>query len=247
MFYQHHLRELDANLQPLLHEEFFFVNIGANDGILNDPIYPFVAKYGWLGIAVEPVPHVFAQLELNYRDLPGVVLEQVAVSDTTRPFWYVEQGSGSAEFAVQQIGSLKEEYVIDSLRRLRFVPNQGPVYGGDPPVATTETDHPEPLVAEGVESFVQRLDIECVPFNDLMARHDVDHIDFLNIDAEGCDFEILRSIDFERYGPRLLCIELAALSEGELKALSRLLDDHGYNSLQDFGIHSRIYTRDRSR
>ncbi len=32
-------------------------------------------------------------------------------------------------------------------------------------------------------------------------------IDFLNIDAEGNDFKILKSLDFKNYRPKLICIE----------------------------------------
>ena len=33
-------------------------------------------------------------------------------------------------------------------------------------------------------------------------------IDFLNIDAEGNDFEVLKSLNFNKYKPKLICIEL---------------------------------------
>ena len=128
MYFQQHMRKLDKRLQPFLRPDFFFVNVGANDGVINDPIYPFIAKYGWRGIAVEPVPHVFERLRVNYRAFPDVVLEQVAISDQTRPIWFVRPGSGSAEYAVQQIGSLDAANVHERLTCLRQVPNQGPTY-----------------------------------------------------------------------------------------------------------------------
>jgi FkbM family methyltransferase len=33
-------------------------------------------------------------------------------------------------------------------------------------------------------------------------------IDFLNVDAEGADFEVLQSLDFNKYSPELICIEV---------------------------------------
>ena len=33
-------------------------------------------------------------------------------------------------------------------------------------------------------------------------------IDFLNIDIEGADFEALKSLDFETYRPKLVCVEI---------------------------------------
>jgi len=33
-------------------------------------------------------------------------------------------------------------------------------------------------------------------------------IDFLSIDAEGADYEVLKSLDFKKYKPKLICIEI---------------------------------------
>ena len=33
-------------------------------------------------------------------------------------------------------------------------------------------------------------------------------IDFLSIDAEGKDFEVIQSLDFQRYSPKFICIEI---------------------------------------
>jgi hypothetical protein len=44
-----------------------------------------------------------------------------------------------------------------------------------------------------------------------MDRHGVDHIDYLNVDVEGCDWEIIRSIDFDRFRPSC-CVEVTALN-----------------------------------
>ena len=33
-------------------------------------------------------------------------------------------------------------------------------------------------------------------------------IDFLSIDAEGADYEVLRSLDLKKYKPKLICIEI---------------------------------------
>lgn len=41
-------------------------------------------------------------------------------------------------------------------------------------------------------------------FNDIIPRK---HIDFLSIDTEGCDIEILNSIDFDKYNIDVICFE----------------------------------------
>ena len=64
---------LDEKLDKIMidynkkHKDFFFVQIGANDGFKADPIYLYVRKYGWKGILVEPVSYIFEKLKENYK------------------------------------------------------------------------------------------------------------------------------------------------------------------------------------
>jgi len=60
--------------------DFTFVQIGANDGVSNDPIRRFVLKYGFRGVLVEPQPDVFARLQRNYQGLSGVAFENAAIA-----------------------------------------------------------------------------------------------------------------------------------------------------------------------
>lgn len=236
------MKKLDRRIQPFLHPDFFFVNIGANDGVVNDPIYPFIERYGWRGIAVEPVPHVFERLCTNYRSLPGVVLEQVAISEEARPIWFVRPGSGSAEYAVQQIGSLEPANVLERLVCLRQAPSSGPGYADiGAPLLYDAVDPGQPLVSPDVGEFVDSTTVECISFNSLMERHGVDHIDYLNIDTEGCDWEILASVDFDRFRPEILCIEVTALPDDQTAELEALLDAQEYVYMQHLGVHSHVY------
>src|SRR5262249_45640730 len=55
---------------------------GANDGITDDPLRPFILQYGMQGILVEPQPKVFRRLLENYAGQPNLVFENVAISHT---------------------------------------------------------------------------------------------------------------------------------------------------------------------
>jgi hypothetical protein len=44
-----------ASLTP----DFFFIQIGANNGMTGDPIRKYILKYHWRGILVEPQPDIF--------------------------------------------------------------------------------------------------------------------------------------------------------------------------------------------
>ena len=60
--------------------DFFFVQIGANDGVRNDPLWETVTRLRLRGLLVEPVPDLFARLKANYSDCPNLLFEQAAVA-----------------------------------------------------------------------------------------------------------------------------------------------------------------------
>lgn len=62
-----------------LHADFFFVQIGANDGVSYDPIFNLVTREKVKGIVIEPIKDIFYLLEKNYRDYPQVKPLNVAI------------------------------------------------------------------------------------------------------------------------------------------------------------------------
>ena len=60
----------------------FFVQVGSNDGIRADPLYPWIIKYCWRGILIEPVQYLFEKLKHNYRDREGLIFENAAIAET---------------------------------------------------------------------------------------------------------------------------------------------------------------------
>jgi hypothetical protein len=62
-----------------------------------------------------------------------------------------------------------------------------------------------------VESAVQRVDAPRLSFSALLKKHGVTKIDLLQIDVEGYDFQIIRSIDFKQIAPKIIHFEYANL------------------------------------
>ena len=59
-----------------------------------------------------------------------------------------------------------------------------------------------------LQDIVDEIDVELVPINTILEEHFRNgEIHFVSIDAEGVDFFILKSIDFERFRPKMICIE----------------------------------------
>jgi FkbM family methyltransferase len=55
-----------------LHKDFFFVQIGANDGVSYDPIYNLVTSEKVSGIVIEPIHDIFKKLKDNYNNHPQI-------------------------------------------------------------------------------------------------------------------------------------------------------------------------------
>jgi len=58
----------------------FFLQVGANDGLMDDPIHFLVRKYGWRDVLLEPDPQLFERLKENYSGVDGPILVNAALS-----------------------------------------------------------------------------------------------------------------------------------------------------------------------
>ena len=75
------------------------------------------------------------------------------------------------------------------------------------------------------QSIVDRIEVQLMPINEIIEHFlggSAPH--FLSIDAESLDFEILGSLDFLRYKPWVICVEIAV----PLAEIEALLTAHGY-------------------
>ncbi|MBS1738555.1 MAG: FkbM family methyltransferase [Bacteroidetes bacterium] len=53
----------------------------------------------------------------------------------------------------------------------------------------------------------QQIDIPVVEVNKILEKYFKAGCDFFSLDAEGVDFEIIQSFDFDKYAPKVICIE----------------------------------------
>lgn len=67
--------------------------------------------------------------------------------------------------------------------------------------------------------------IEIVPINDILHEYFPDgRLDFLSIDIEGKDLEIVKSIDYNFIRPAIICIETAVYMGGKIDDMLELVD-----------------------
>ncbi|MEM7140100.1 MAG: FkbM family methyltransferase [Actinomycetota bacterium] len=206
--------------------DVFFVNIGANDGVENDPIFESLQFYGWSGLAVEPNPATAELLRANMRGFDGVEVTTTAIGERSERqefFTIPAERAGPDPAWASQVCSLSRSYVHDAIGNVRAIGNY---------------DLPDDL-----ESHIESTVVEVSSLPDLLRRHDVARVDVINIDTEGYNAIVFRQLDLERWAPAVIVLEFADMTDAEqTEAVARLVDA-GYERTRFFGWWSWVYTR----
>ena len=79
---------------------------------------------------------------------------------------------------------------------------------------------------------IREIDVSCHTFAELAESHEVREIDFLSVDTEGGELEILASIDFNRYPTKIISVENNYYS----RDIRALLESRGFLYLGTFGV-----------
>ena len=82
-------------------------------------------------------------------------------------------------------------------------------------------------------NFNERL-VKCQSIHNILinSKYKEEKIDFLNIDVEGAEMKVLRTLNFEIYDPKLICIEILGYRDLDSKEREiRIKDDEIYRYL----------------
>jgi FkbM family methyltransferase len=208
-----------------LHPDFFFVNIGASDGVSNDPIHPFVLRFGWRGLLVEPVPHVF-ELELlraNYAGFSGMRFENAIVAATPRPLFFFPEDYCRTHPWARQASSLDGERIRWALAHIA----KENLLGG------AEIADVELIKSEQLPTLAPQ---------QLLEAHSIERFDLLSLDAEGADLEILQGVDLLGLGVRAVVVETRP--DPHDGRISALLEDLGFHLIGALDWATDAFLRD---
>jgi len=114
-------------------------------------------------------------------------------------------------------------------------------------LSTTVAEHARAAEKE-VGRNAEALTLPIVTLSVLCAQHAPSAIDFLKVDVEGAEAEVLRGADFARFRPRVIVVE--AIKPFTLKPAwdewEPMLGDHGYTSVWDDELN-RYYVAEEAR
>ncbi|MBD2201178.1 FkbM family methyltransferase [Calothrix sp. FACHB-1219] len=108
---QSNVNLLSIAIPSLIHTKnnLFFLQVGASDGVTNDPLNPIINKYSshLKGICLEPLPNVFEKLVFNYSSYSEIKCENSALADCDGDiFMYcpvIEDGSQKSSLQLQVV------------------------------------------------------------------------------------------------------------------------------------------------
>lgn len=214
LFRQARLRLMGPTTQIGGHLDCFFKNysqypsflqIGASDGLRNDPVRDFVVRDGWSGVFVEPLPDVFPMLERNYRRYARrqrlqFVNAAISSHSTSLPFFTFTD-------AFLATKSLEER--LHFLRKASFSREQVESF------AECDTD-------------IKVIQVPCLGIRELLAEYfPQGSLGLLALDVEGHEVEILTEIDFAKTEIGAVLFETWNLG-GDKEKLFELLRSAGY-------------------
>jgi FkbM family methyltransferase len=180
-----------------------FIQIGANDGLRNDPLREHIVAAPWTGVLVEPLPSAFAQLKSNYRYMSEgrLTFVNAAISDH-------EGTLNLYTFEDEFLATQPLERRLSYLRKSSF-----------------DRGHVESFVETEHRPFITSIEVPVVTIASLQRDHlPGQDVDLLVIDAEGHEATIIESIDFSEFCPDAIFFEshnLAGRSDVVFELLSR--------------------------
>ena len=164
-----------------------YLQVGANDGRMADPVFSIAKRNGWRGLLIEPHPAYFAALQARYRNREGFTLLQIAISDVdgALPLFHLADDLMEAfPRWVHGSASMDRRRVV---RQVRLGCNKmGFTFTED---MVAQTDVP-----------VRRLDA-------VLKDQGITELDLIVIDVEGHELAVMASADLSALSLRGLLVE----------------------------------------
>ena len=193
---------LDVVIQARLKKEsqdFYFIQIGANDGVLADSLNPLIRKYGLRGCLVEPMKDFYKDLINNYSDQPQLDFRNSLISDSDG-HGEIHRFKRDAPVPAFFHGLSREDFEYIKKRAISL----------------------------GLEDHIETVKVEKQSFSSLLKSLDVKSISLLYVDTEGSDDKVINSVFSCGLYPPVIQYEWSEMSLARRHQLKMSLLDNGY-------------------
>lgn len=193
---------LDKKIESYLnYNNGYFVELGANDGITQSNSYYFEKYRGWRGTLVEPTPHNYLKCIQNRKNETQVFLNACVSFDYNEKFVEIIYSNLAST-------SVGVETDIDNLENFHkqhknFLEEQ-----------KNEVNFRFGAIADNLNNILTKANAP-------------KQIDFLSLDVEGAEIEVLKGINHKEYRFKLICIE-----SRDIKKIKNFLEMNEYLFLE---------------
>ncbi|HEY1059365.1 MAG TPA: FkbM family methyltransferase [Limnobacter sp.] len=155
------------------------------------------------GVVVEPLPDLFEHLTLNYQHYPAIKPIRVAIHPTERAA------------AIYRVAKQALQNHPDWARGIASF-NRGHLLSHRIP-----------------ERDIEATEVACQPLMELILENHLQDLNYLQVDTEGFDHEILKQLDLDICKPGLIKFEKVHMPKAEYTTLAKRLRSYGYQIIDD--------------
>ena len=190
------------------------VQIGAMDGISFDDTRGFFDMYKWKTVLVEPIPEYFQELQNNLKDRTNLLYENSAIGkeNGVTKMLTIPRDSITKNELPEGYAGMSATYPLKN--------GFGSTYQRDIDVKNKY----------GVD-----IKVPVITFDTLVEKHSLSDVNILICDAEGRDWEILKTIDLDKYNIKFIRAEWINLTPEEQKEALDYFEKHNY--VTDVGMN----------
>ena len=205
----HSTNSLDRQLEKYVdYNDGFYVELGANDGVAQSNSLYFETRRNWKGVLIEPSPHNFL-LCREQRSNRNQIFCNACVSFDYRDKY--------VDIKYANLMTISENLELDLEDR------EAHIEAGKEHLAETDTVFAFGSIATTLNSLLEKANAPKV-------------IDFLSLDVEGAELEVLKGINFEQFSFKYMLIEVR-----DLKRIEDFLMKHGYVLEKQFSVHDYLF------
>ena len=200
---------LDMQLEKYVdYDDGFYVELGANDGVTQSNSFYFESRRNWMGVLVEPSPQNFL-LCRKQRSNRYQIFCNACVSFNYRDKY--------VDIKYANLMSISENLELD------LEDKEAHIDAAKEHLAEREVVFSFGAVATTLNSLLDKANAPKV-------------IDFLSLDVEGAELEVLKGINFEQYSFKYMLIEVR-----DLKRMEKFLMQDGYLLEKKFSPHDYLF------
>ena len=181
------------------------VQIGGNDGLQDDFLRELIIQNEWNTHILEPVDMYFESLKETYSDYPYVICCPYAILES------------SGKKQINFVPPLENHAWVQGCST--FYPKKNCV-GVEYSFVTEE-------VQKHLQNKTELCVVESLTWGDFVENYNIENIDMIVMDTEGCEWEILQQISLSQHDVKIIILEYHNHSESEQKKILKKLENEG--------------------